>query len=274
MDLVPFPVPQDQRVQVTLKKTSGETWIETDPLPVLCTMSYIVFDVARVDRRDSVVPYLIYDEKVQPYWKSLMQFPAVRNGCQALEMTVVLQPKETPIAVLFDKVRPLNEDGSDMSYETFKNCLTDAKDGRYMDMERLMNTVYPVRNIIEIWPWDAASLSSRSQMAYEQQGRGLTMCSNLYPVEACPVDTGIFCSNREDGASPIVEVTPRKNADIRHFFCRVCGNWARSGCYICMRPYCSRHTTRYEVAGEPVGRICRGCESSSSDHSSSDLTLV
>ena len=31
-----------------------------------------------------------------------------------------------------------------MSYEAFKTCLTDPKDGRYMDMERLMNTVYPV----------------------------------------------------------------------------------------------------------------------------------
>ena len=104
MHLVPFPIPQGQKVKVTLKKTSGEIWVETEPLPVLCTMSHIVFDVARVDRRDSVVPYLIYDETVQPYWKSLVQFPAVRNGCQALEMTVVLQPKETPTAILFDKV--------------------------------------------------------------------------------------------------------------------------------------------------------------------------
>ena len=56
-------------------------------------MAHIVFDVARVDRLDTVVPYLIYDEKVQPYWKPLVLLPAVRNGCQALEMTVVFQPK-------------------------------------------------------------------------------------------------------------------------------------------------------------------------------------
>ena len=54
---------QGQRVQVPIKKTSGEIWLETEPLPVLLTISYIVFDVARVDRRDSVVPYLIYDKK-------------------------------------------------------------------------------------------------------------------------------------------------------------------------------------------------------------------
>ena len=99
-------------------------------------MSHIVFDVARVNRHDSVVPYLIYDKKVQPYWKSLVEFPAVRKGCQALDMTVVLQPKETPIAVLFSKVKPLNEDRADMSYETFKTCLTDPKDGTF-DEHRL-----------------------------------------------------------------------------------------------------------------------------------------
>ena len=31
-----------------------------------------------------------------------------------------------------------------MSYETFKKRLTDPSDGRYMDMERLMNNIYPV----------------------------------------------------------------------------------------------------------------------------------
>jgi len=106
-------------------------------------MSNIVFGVAQVDPRDSVVPYLIYNEKLQPYWKPLIHIPAVRNGCQALEMTVVFQPKETPIALLFNKVTPRNEDETDMSYEKFKNCLTDPKDELYMDMERLMNAVFP-----------------------------------------------------------------------------------------------------------------------------------
>ena len=92
--------PPGQRVQVTLKKFSGEIWLETDPLPILLTMSHIVFDVAGDNRHDSVVPYLIYDRKVQPYWKSLLSFGSVRNGCQALEMIVVFQPIETPIASL------------------------------------------------------------------------------------------------------------------------------------------------------------------------------
>ena len=43
-----------------------------------------------------------------------------------------------------------------MSYETFKNCLTDPQDERYMDMERLMNAVYPVENVNAIWTWDEA----------------------------------------------------------------------------------------------------------------------
>ena len=147
--------PQGQSVKVTLKESSGEIWIETEPLPVLCTMAHIVFDVARVDRLDTVVPYLIYEEKVQPYWKSLMLFPAVRNGCQALEMTVVFKPKEIPIEVLFVKVEPLNEDDTDMSFDTFKNCLTDPKDGLYMDMERLMNNIYPPDEacVEELWLW-------------------------------------------------------------------------------------------------------------------------
>ena len=180
--------PQSQEVKVTLKKTSGEIWVETKPLPVRCTLSYIVFDVARVDRFDSVVPYLIYNAKVQPYWKSLRQFTTVQNGSQALEMTVVLQPIETPIALLFDKAGPLNEDSTDMPYEKFKNCLTDPNDERYMDMERLMHTVYPAADISEIWPWDAVSLSSRSPTLNGRQGFVLTTCSNLRPIGAYPVN--------------------------------------------------------------------------------------
>ena len=56
---------QCKKVKVTLKKTSSEIWVETEPLPVLWTTSHIVFDVARVDRHDSVVPYLIYDKTVR-----------------------------------------------------------------------------------------------------------------------------------------------------------------------------------------------------------------
>ena len=65
---------QGQTVRVTLTKSSGEIWLETGAVSVRCTMSDIIFDVARVDRHDSVVPYLIYGEEVQPYWKSLSQF--------------------------------------------------------------------------------------------------------------------------------------------------------------------------------------------------------
>ena len=108
-----FPDPVARMVKVSVKKSSGGTWLNTKPLPILSPMSYIVFEVAQVDRRDSVVPYLIYDETVQPYWKSLIQLPAVRNGCRALEMTVVLQPKEIPIAILLQsfstKLDPLTK---------------------------------------------------------------------------------------------------------------------------------------------------------------------
>ena len=148
--------PQGQSVKVTLKESSGEIWIETEPLPVLCTMAHIVFDVARVDRLDTVVPYLIYEEKVQPYWKPLLGCQAVRNGCQALEVTVKFEPKEIPIRILFDKVEPINEDDTDMSFDTFKKCVTDPKDERYMDMERLMNNIYPPNEayVEVLWRWE------------------------------------------------------------------------------------------------------------------------
>ena len=47
-----------------------------------------------------------------------------------------------------------------MSYETFKKGLTDRNDGCYMDMERLMNTVYPVdaASLDEIYQWKAHPL--------------------------------------------------------------------------------------------------------------------
>ena len=70
-------------------------------------------------------------------------------------MTVVFKPKEIPIEVLFVKVEPLNEDDTDMSFDTFKNCLTDPKDELYMDMERLMNNIYPPDEacVEELWLW-------------------------------------------------------------------------------------------------------------------------
>ena len=58
-----------------------------------------------------------------------------------------------------------------MSYETFKTCLTDPEDSRYMDMERLMNTVYPQHKVYKIWPW-----SGHIYM--------LTHSTNRFPVEA------------------------------------------------------------------------------------------
>ena len=42
------------RVKVTLKKTSGEIWIETEPLLVHCTMGHIVFDLAGVRIKNSL----------------------------------------------------------------------------------------------------------------------------------------------------------------------------------------------------------------------------
>ena len=150
-----FPDPVARMVKVTVKKSSGGTWLNTKPLPILSPMSYIVFEVARVDRRDSVVPYLVYEDEVQPYWKSLIDIPAIRNGCQTLEMTVVLQPIDTPIAVLYAKFRPLNEDSTEMSYKTFKNRLTDPEDERYLDMERLMNLAFDMeRSKNSTWTWN------------------------------------------------------------------------------------------------------------------------
>ena len=160
-------MPQGKSVKVTLKTTSGKIWIETEPLPVLCTLARIVFDVAGIDRRDTVVPYLIYDTKVQPYWKSLMDFLSVRNGSPALEMTVVLQPKETCIATVFETLK--DEAFKDMSFETFRNCVQDPKDELYMDIERLMNHIFPVNtaNLEDIWlahgclsPTEAESFST------------------------------------------------------------------------------------------------------------------
>ena len=108
-----------QKVKVTVRKTSGEIWVEIDAWPVLTTLADIVFAEAQVDRFDLHVPYLIYNARVQPYWKSLMQFPVVRDGGEALELTVVFQPKGTPIRNLFDKVRPfrvLHRVESEVSY--------------------------------------------------------------------------------------------------------------------------------------------------------------
>ena len=175
---VPYPYGR-QRVKVTVKKTSGEIWVEIDVWPVLTTLAHIVFKEARVDRFDLHVPYLIFNERVQPYWKSLMQFPLVRDGGEALELSVVFQPKETPIKSLFDQVKPFRyRPGSvldpEMSYEKFKHCFTDPYDPRYMDMELLMNTLYPEQKVLQIW-----TMSTRE----------LTRSSNTHAVEAYPVET-------------------------------------------------------------------------------------
>ena len=92
-----------------------------------------------------------------------------------MELTVVFQPKDTPIRNLFDKVRPfrvLHRVESEVSYEKFKYALTHPRNPLYMSMERLMNTLYPEETVNQIWDW---------------QVRELTMCSNFYSVEAYPV---------------------------------------------------------------------------------------
>ena len=90
-------------------------------------------------------------------------------------LTVVFQPKETPIRSFFDKVRPLTNRGeeTEMSYERFKYCLTHSYNPLYMSMERLMNTLYPEETVNQIWTWTM---------------RELTSASNSYSVEAYPVD--------------------------------------------------------------------------------------
>ena len=170
-----------QKVTVTVKTFSGELWVEIDVWPILTTLAHIVFIEARVDPFDLRVPYLIYNARVQPYWKSLMQFSVVRDGGEALELAVVFQPKEIPIKSLFDQVRPFTCDpGSvleiEMTYDTFKDCLTEpsSRDPRYMDMELLMNTLYPEQKVLQIW-----TMSTRE----------LTRSSNTHVVEAYPVET-------------------------------------------------------------------------------------
>ena len=170
-----------QKVKVTVRKTSGEIWVEIDAWPVLTTLADIVFAEAQVDRFDLHVPYLIYNARVQPYWKSLMQFPVVRDGGEALELTVVFQPKDTPIRNLFDKVKPIYRRAglhlleSDMPYDTFKYCLTNTspREPRYMDMQFLMNTLYPEQRVIKIWG------------AHTEE---ITTSSNRYSVLAYPLD--------------------------------------------------------------------------------------
>ena len=54
-------------------------------------------------------------------------------------MTVVFQPKETLLKVLFDLHSNCFE-----SFEEFRNCHNDPKDRLFMEMEELMNIIYPV----------------------------------------------------------------------------------------------------------------------------------
>ena len=99
------------------------------------------------------------------------------DGGEALELIVVFHPKETPIKSLSDQVRPFKCcPGSvldpEMLYEEFEQCLTDPYDPRYMDMELLMNTVYPEETVNQIW---------------KLRTRELTCSYNSYPVGAYPV---------------------------------------------------------------------------------------
>ena len=181
---VPHPY-RRHKVKVTVKKISGEIWVEIDVWPILTTLAHIVFVEARVDRFDLQVPYLIYNARVQPYWKSIMQFPVVRDGGEALELAVVFQPKEIPIKSLFDQVRPFTYcPGSvlefEMPYDTFKDCLTKpcSCDPRYMDMELLMNTLYPEQKVLQIWTMLTRELTRSSN----------TNCVEAYPVETCDRD--------------------------------------------------------------------------------------
>ena len=86
------------------------------------------------------------------------------------------------IKSLFDQVRPFTcRPGSvlefEMPYDTFKDCLTKTSscDPRYMDMELLMNTLYPEQKVLQIWT---------------MLTRELTRSSNTNFVEAYPVETG------------------------------------------------------------------------------------
>jgi len=148
--LSPLPPPEvlsqlvEQTVDVTVKQTSGDLWIQTGPIPVICSINHVVFTVAEVDRRDLLVPYLLYDDAILPYWTPLFKLPRVQNGCEVLELTVVFQPKEHPIGVLFEKAQRLNDDGTDMSFEEFKKCLTDPGGRGYLNMESLMFAAYPM----------------------------------------------------------------------------------------------------------------------------------
>ena len=129
-------------IWVTLTKPSGEIWLDAS-VPVLCNMAYILFDVAHVDRKDSVVPYIIYDNVVQPYRKYLCHIPAVLDGCEVLKMTVVFQPKVSVIETLFNMSTPLNPDGTNMSFERFMYLVNDPSTDRYLDMEILVELAGP-----------------------------------------------------------------------------------------------------------------------------------
>ena len=99
------------RVTVTLTKLSGDIWLEADK-SVLCNLAYIVFNVARVDRRHyTVVPFIMYNDEVLPYQRRLCSIPAVRDGQRrVLNMNVVLEPREFLLDSLF-------KDSEELSYE-------------------------------------------------------------------------------------------------------------------------------------------------------------
>ena len=70
----------------------------------------------------------------------------MRKGSHDLEMTVVLVPKSELIVRLFNKL----SDTVVMSYDTFSNRINDPDDEYFMDIELLVNVLYPVDIVSDI----------------------------------------------------------------------------------------------------------------------------
>ena len=58
-------------------------------------------------------------------------------------MTVVFQPRETLLQILFTTAKPTYWHGGEVTYEDFKYVVDDPDDTRYLDIEDLVNAVYP-----------------------------------------------------------------------------------------------------------------------------------
>ena len=133
-------------ITVTLRNEVGAIWFVTEPLSPFATLAEIVFNQANVDRHGSVVPYLYFEQTVQPYGKSLRRLPPILCGNLAIDLTVVFRPKEVPARRYFEQFGPfLNPDLTNMSFETFLLLISDpAEDDQYMCAEALMNCVFPL----------------------------------------------------------------------------------------------------------------------------------